>query len=203
MKLKFILILLITSLSTFAQTNKDILFKTDIDEIVEKLEFMYGYDQILREYENYRTFDRSISDSIENLSDSLKQEAISKRQIKSQSLKTLIWKTYINPMDSIHTKELIAITRKYGFPSTKRIKKYYKKKLNNPEFNPATIFIHAPKIYSDELKVLMKSELEAKRIDRCTFGFILWHLNGRHGFKDMLDNGYVMEGRNLKAVDCD
>ena len=49
----------------------------------------------------------------------------------------------------------------------------------------------------------MKSELEAKRIDKCTYGFILWHLNGRHGFKDMLDNGYVMEGNKLKAVNCD
>ena len=195
MKFKFFITLLISSLSVFAQTDKDALFKADIDEIVEKLEFMYGYDQTLREYIYYKSFDKCKTDSIEATNNQNKR-------LISSSLELTIWKLYINPMDSIHTKELISITKKYGFPSTKRIKKYYKKGFVNPEFNPAVIFIHSPKIYWEELKVLMKSELDEGRVDRCTYGFMLWHLNGRHDWKNLLDNGYIMEGNELKAIDC-
>ena len=190
------------------ELEKDSILKKDILPIVEELEFMYGYDQTLREYRTYKTFNKQETDSIENLPDSLKIKEISKRKFVSDSLAKNIMKKYIIPKDAEHTEKLIAITKKYGFPSITRIKKYYKKDFIDPEFNPVIIFIHSPKRYWIELKEILKTEFENKRINRCVYGYLLWHINGRNNLKYMLDNGYEMKKNEkgmtvIKAVDCD
>ena len=188
--------------------EKDSIFKKDILKIVEELEFMYGYDQILRKYLTYKTFNKQETDSIEKLPDSLISIIINKRKFSSDSLKKNIMKKYIIPKDNEHTERLIAITKKYGFPSIQRIKKYYKKDFKNTEFNPVIIFIHAQKKYWNELKNLIQVEFENKRINRCAYGYLLWHFNGRKNIKYMLDNGFELKkdktGKTrLEATNCD
>ncbi len=207
MRIIFTILVLLSNL-TFSQSKKDSLLKKDIFPIVEELEFMYGYDQTLREYLTYKTFNKQETDSIENLPDSLRIQVISKRKFTSDSLTKNIIKKYIIPKDIEHTEKLIAITKKYGFPSLKRIKKYYKKDFINPEFNPVIIFIHSPKKYWVELKDILKTEFKNKRINRCIYGYLLWHINGRNNLKYMLDNGYEMKKNKsgmtvIKAVNCD
>lgn len=194
--------------SSSAQTSKDEIFEQDIDLLVEELQFMYGYDQTLREYTLYKTFDKTETNRIEALPDSLRRVEMKGRQFVSDTINTMIFRNYINPMDARHTARLIEITKKYGFPSTDRIRKYYDKEFQDPEFSPFLLFIHAPKEYWEELKVLMKQELETGRINRCTYGYLLWHVNGRSSFQPMLDNGYVMEKKedgsfSLQAEDCE
>ncbi|MFA8433198.1 MAG: hypothetical protein ACEPOZ_01660 [Marinifilaceae bacterium] len=207
MKITFTILLTFVTLLSFDQMSKDSLLRSNIDILVEELEFYYGYDQTLREYGIFKSFDKSETNRIENLPDSIKSKILFEREFKSDSLGKIIFRDYINPMDARHTARMIAITQKYGFPSVKRLRKYYTKEFKDEEFSPLILLIHSPKKYWEELKELIKVELEAKRINRCQYGYLLWHFNGRSDFKYMLENGYqwvVLENgrKTLKAVDC-
>ena len=200
MKFKILILNILLCNIIYSQSVKDSLFQKDIVSLVEEMEFMYGYDQTLREYTIFKTFDKSETDRIENLTDSLRIEEMKKRRFESDSIGKLIWRKYISPKDSEHTERMIEITKKYGFPSLKRIKKYYDKEFVDPEFNPYILFVHSPKRYWEELKVLMKNELENGIIEKCTYGHILWHITGRKSFQPMLDNGFEMVKENGKTT---
>jgi len=184
----------------YAQSVKDSLFQKDIISLVEEMEFMYGYDQVIREYTLFKTFDKSETDRIENLPDSLKMEEMDKRQFESDSIGHIIWKRYISPKDEEHTLRMIEITRKYGFPTVDRIRKHYSKNFIDEEFNPYILLVHAPKKYWEELKLLMKSELDKGRISKCIYGHLLWHFTGRTSLQVLLDNGFEMVIENGKSV---
>lgn len=204
-KILLILILLLSSLNFYSQSSKDELLQKDIGKIVEELRFMYHYDQAVREYLFYQTFDRSVTDSIENLSDKVREMRQEYRPVKSDSLKEKIWEHYITPMDEIHTQKMIALTKKYGFPSAERLKQFSDEKI---DFSPLIILIHSPFDYSEELKQIAIIENKEGRLKKCDFGYLLWHLGGRSDFQPMLDNGYEMikneDGTiKLKPVECD
>ncbi len=196
MKSTLLVTFIFISSFTFSQTSKESLFKNDINTIVEELEFMYGYDQTLREYTIYKTFDKSETNRIEKLPDSLRIVEIETRNFESDSIKIMIFNNYINPMDALHTERLIAITEKYGFPSLARIKKYYKKEFADEEFNPLILFVHSPKKYREDLKELMFNEYKIGHINQCAYGYALWHFSGRKSFQPMLDNGFTMIEEN-------
>ncbi len=207
MRISLLAIVIAFSVNSFAQ-DKDTLLKADIDGVVELLEFIYEYDQTLREYTVFRTFDKSETNRIEALPDSLKRLEKQHRKFKSDTLSNFIWRNYINPMDSIHTRILIGLTQKYGFPSTARIKKFYSGHIANPEFNPFLIFAHAPKYYWKQIEELITIELNEGRINSCSYGWIKWHVNGRNDMRHFLENGYqLVEDENgrrvLRGVDCD
>lgn len=190
---------------SFSQTQKDSLFTKDINALVEELEFMYGYDQLVREYTIFKTFNKNITDSIENLDADARTREIAHRHFISNPLKNSIWKHYITPMDSMHTKRLLEITEVYGFPGVKRIKSVYHKDFDDPEFNPYLILVHAPEVFWDDIKRTMKKELEEGRINQCTYGHILWHISGRKSLQPMLDNGYVLvteDGQTIVKSTC-
>jgi hypothetical protein len=209
-----ILILIIISLNANAQKNdslqiivniQDSLLKKDINIIVPELIFMYEYDQAIREYLSYATFNTSITDSIENLPDTLQKKYRDKNQLPSELTKK-IYADYISPYDKKHTKRLIEITKKYGFPSRQRIKKYYNKELDE-EFSPHIIFIHSAKEFWEELEILMTTEKEKGFYNKCQYGHLLWHIHGRKNIQYMLDNGFKFitdeQGRKvLSGVDC-
>ena len=197
MKPKLVIFFLIFSNIVFCQTPKDRLLERDINQVVEELEFMYGYDQTIRKYTTYKTFDKSEIDKIELLPDSLIEKEQKKRTL-NDSLKKLIFDEYINPKDTQHTEKLIEITKKYGFPTIERIKKFYKNDFTNKEFNPIIIFIHSPKTYWEQLKILMKSEFDEHNIDQCTYGYLMWHFNGRKSLQPMLENGWKIEEKDGK-----
>jgi len=206
MKILLLVSFFLLSAISFCQTQKDSLFKADIEVLVEELEFMYGYDQTLREYAFYKTFDKSETNRIEALSDSLRAEALKEISFTSDSLVRKIFKHYINPQDALHTQRVIDITKKYGFPSAKRIKQFYDQEFEDPEFNPIIILIHSPKEFWEELKVMMKNEYQNGSISQCDYGYLLWQFTGRKSFKPMLDNGFKMveeEGRPVLTSTCD
>lgn len=200
--MKFILLILSIFLYNiiYSQSAKDSLLQKDIVSLVEEMEFMYGYDQILREYTIFRTFDKSETDRIENLPDSLRIKEMLNKKFESDSIGNLIWKKYITPKDAEHTERLIEITKKYGFPNIERIKKHYKKEFIDPEFNPLIIFIHSPKKYWEQLKELMLNEYKTGTINQCQYGYSLWQFTGRKSFQPMLDNGFKMVEENGKSI---
>jgi hypothetical protein len=210
-KILVFIISFFTYLQSFAQTidleKQNEKFENDIDIIVEELKFMYDTDQAIREYTLFKTYDKAVTDSIENLTQEKVQEYILSKNFKSDSLVKRINEKYILPIDELNIKRIIELTKIYGFPSKSRIEKKYKGNLDE-EFNPYILIVHAPKKYWDELKVLIKKELDNKRLSRCEYGHILWHLNGRKNIQDMLDNGFKLvtneDGQQtIKAVDCE
>lgn len=188
-------------------TEKNDNFIKDINIIVEELKFMYDLDQSIREYTIFKTFDKCITDSIENLSQEKQREYIVANKFKSDNLSKQIYEKYIYPIDETNTKRLIELIDKYGFPSLSRIKKHYECQLDK-EFNPYILIVHAPVKYWDELKQIIKKEREIGNLNRCEYGHILWHLNGRKNIQDMLDNGFTLVRdenglETLKAIDCE
>lgn len=198
-------IVIFISFNLYSQTDRDKLLEEDIEEIVEELKFMYHYDQATREYLYYQTFDKNITDSIESLDKDVRDARLKYTPVNSDSLKKKIWNTYINPMDQLHTERMIQITKKYGFPSAQRLKKFAKDSI---DFNPLILLIHSPKKFSRQLIEIAEYEKTEGRIQKCDYGYLLWHLNGRSNFQPMLENGYEMikddnGGFHLTAVDCD
>ena len=200
MKFKIIIVCLFISNCISSQIAKDSLLKIDVTKLVEELELMYGYDQTMREYLTYGSFDKSETNRIEQLSDSLRNKEISKNRFVTDSIGIKLLQKYINPKDAEHTELLIKFTKKYGFPNIKRLKKYYMAEFKDPEFNPLIIFIHSPKKYWEELKVLMQNELKNGTINKCEYGYCLWHFSGRVNLQPMLENGYTMVEENGKKI---
>lgn len=200
MKLKLFLLSLFISANSLAQSNRDILLEQDVFDLVEELEFMYAYDQALREYTIYKTFNKSATDSIEKLPDSLRMKVISNRQFKSDSINKFIWRNYINPKDAAHTERMVAIIKKYGFPSVDRIKQYYPGAFKDREFDPIILLIHSPKKYWEELEKLMLKEYKNGIINQCQYGYLLWQFTGRKSLQPMLDNGFKMITENGKTT---
>jgi hypothetical protein len=92
MKYKIFGIILFLSHYSYAQSEKDLLLKRDLIELVEKIKFMYSYDQTLRECTIYKTFDNSTVDRIKNLPDSLRSIEMNSRNFQSDNIGKLILK---------------------------------------------------------------------------------------------------------------
>ena len=73
--------------------------------------------------------------------------------------------------DSLNTKKLIKITRKYGFPSNQRLGVYKAKAY--------FIFVHTPRKFFKEVEQLIDEEYKNKRISEYQRAYIFWHLHGR------------------------
>lgn len=166
---------------------------------------MYDYDQALRKYPMYKTFDIHFIDSIEKLPVADIEKFKEENQMLSDSLDMLIHLNYIQPFDKTHTQRLIEITKKYGFPSVKRLNAYLQSKIKG-EFNPIILLLHSPKQFWEELIQLMTNEYKLGTIDRCLYGYIMWHFHGRKDMSFLLNNGYKLTNENgvqgVKAVDC-
>ncbi|GAA4281643.1 hypothetical protein [Gaetbulibacter aestuarii] len=174
----------------YAQESPDLTekrFEQKIDTIVEQLVFNYQYDQALREYLLYKTFDKSVTDSIENLkSETDRVNYIISTNFKSDLARS-IWEDFIHPSDDKFTENLMDLCNSVGYPSLNRIKKYYKRKLPD-EFNPVIFFGHSREKYWDAVRVIAKREFENGHMGKCDFGYVMWHTSGRK------ENAYLDEG---------
>jgi len=195
MKFFFLLCFLVCS-AGFSQSDKEELFKQDLVVLVEEMEFMYEYNQLLRNYMVFKTFDGCEIERIGNLPDSLRLAELRKWEFVNGNFSKYIYSNYINPKDAEHMARMIAIIKKYGFPSLKRIRRYTDKEFSDPDFSPFILLQNAPEKYWKKLRKLMKKEYDAGRINQCAYGFVLWDLSLDKSFKPMLDNGYVMETRD-------
>lgn len=186
--------------ASYSQENVDIKkerFEQQIDTIVEELKFNYEYDQALREYIIYKTFDKSVTDSIESLENEKDRlNYIFSTNFKSDLAKT-IWNEFIYPSDDKFTERLIAISDSVGYPSLKRIKKYYNSELPE-EFNPTIFFIHSREKYWGKINEIAEREFENGNMGKCDYGYIRWHTSGRKENKYLDENG-IKYGANTKG----
>ncbi|MDT0643447.1 hypothetical protein RM553_11450 [Zunongwangia sp. F363] len=194
--MKFFLLLFLFVCSAGFSQSKEKLFKQDFAVLVEEMELMYRYDKLLRNYASLKTTGGRENELPENLLDSLGLPELPKLDFGDGDLRNHIYNNYIYPKDAEHTKRMISITKKYGFPTIKRIRQYTDKEFSEPDFNPFFLLQYAPQKYWKKLKKLMKKEYRAGRINQCDYGFLLWHFSLDKSFKPMLDNGYVMETRD-------
>lgn len=195
-----ILILGLIITSCYSQDKIDVKekrFKQQIDTIVEELKFNYEYDQALREYVIYKTFDKAVTDSIENLENEKDQlNYILSTNFKSDLAKK-IWNEFIHPADDKFTEKLIAISDSIGYPSLKRIKKYYSTELPK-EFNPTIFFVHSRKKYWSKINEIAEREFKNGNMGKCDYGYIKWHTSGRKENKYLDENG-IKYGANSKG----
>lgn len=103
-----------------------------------------------------------------------------------------IWKV-IKEVDNSNTEYLIALTKKYGFPSKKRLNAY--------RASAYLIFVHAAQKYYPELKTLISQEYKENRISEYEMAYIFWHLNGRNGMPPRgRKDGSVLYDTKIKKV---
>ena len=186
--------------------SQDKLFEQKIDTIVEELKFYYEYDQALREYLIYKTFDKSVTDSIEDLENEKDRlNYIFQTNFKSDLAKK-IWKDFIHPSDDKFTERLIEISDSLGFPSLKRIKKYYGKELPE-EFNPIIFFVHSRKKYWPKIKEVLTREKEKGNMGKCDYGYAMWHISGRKDNSFLDDHGIKYyansKGKAMVIMPCE
>lgn len=175
----------------------DELFKQHVDSIVDELRFNYQYDQALREYVLFKTFDKSITDSLENIEYSEKKKYVFSHNFKT-NMEKRIWNEFIDPASDKFTESLIRVSKQYGFPSLGRIKKFYNGILpDDLEFNPVIIFIHANPQYYQQIKELVTEQYDAGLIGKCDYGYIMWHITGRKESKYLDENG-IKNGKGKK-----
>ncbi len=189
LRLNILIVSLLMGALGYSQTqDKEALFAQNADTIVEYLKFHFQYDQAMREYTLFKTFDKSITDSIESLeSAEATRDYIIAHNFKSD-LSKKIWKEFINPADNKFTEYLIDITRKYGYPSLKRIKKYSSLELDE-EFNPVIFFVHSNPKYWDTIRDLIQEEFESGNMGKCDYGYVMWHISGRKDLRYLDENG--------------
>ena len=169
----FLLILLFQCSLLFSQSQKDELFKKDIDSIMDELRFAFQYDQAMRNYVLYKTFDSGVIDSINRSENSA--EYIIAHNFKTDKARR-IWEEIIHPADKNSTQLMLQITQEYGYPGLDRIQKFYEGALPN-EFNPTIILIHSPESLWPEIDRLIEIEFAAGRMLGCDYGYIKWHLS--------------------------
>lgn len=177
------------SAQKFSKSALDELFKQHADSIVDELRFNYQYDQAMREYILYKTFDKSVTDSLENLEHTELKKYVFAHNFKT-NMEKRIWDEHIDPASDKFTESLIRVSKEYGFPSLGRIKKFYKGMLpDDSEFNPVIIFIHANPQYYQQIKELVTEQFNMGIIGKCDYGYIMWHITGRKESKYLDDNG--------------
>ncbi|MFB9863375.1 hypothetical protein [Rufibacter immobilis] len=185
-----ILVFLLISTGAVAQSKQDSLLIVDGSAIIQEMKLMWNYDQAVREYIQYQTFDKHKTDSIEALPAPVKERILDSLKL-TKSYSNKVWDNYIIPFDHLHTKRMIEIIKKYGFPSNSRIEKLLNYKM---EFHTYMILLHSPKEYAQELIALVTTEHKNGNFpNKCLYGHLLWHLNGRSDMKYFLENGYVFE----------
>lgn len=200
MKFKMIFLLVFCFVQANAQKSKaelDVLFQKNVDSIVDELRFNYQYDQALREYIFYKTFDKSATDSLENLEYEAKKKYVFSHNFKT-NMEKRIWNEFIDPASDKATESLIRVSKEFGFPSLGRIKKFYNGILpDDEEFNPTIIFIHANPQYYQQIQELVTEQFEQGIIGSCDYGYIMWHVTGREESKYLDDNG-IKNGKGKK-----
>ncbi len=92
-----------------------------------------------------------------------------KRHYYKQEISRL--NTAQNLIDDINVKELISITKKYGYPSNERL---------NQNLNVRLIFMHADRKDFKQIEKVVRAEVRKGRMSDKDCGYIYWHLDGRN-----------------------
>lgn len=196
MKNLFVFSFFLITTITLSQSAKEKRFKQDVARLVEEMESMYTIDKLLLEYSSVISYNRSDTVRIDNLSERLGIVETANKKIINDSLTDYIFKNHINPKYGEHSARMIAIIKKYGFPGNERIRLYYDKEFRDPKFMPYRLLENAPLEHSIKLKKLLRKELKKGRINKCTYGNLMWRLSRPMDTQILLDNGYVMEEKD-------
>ncbi len=74
-----------------------------------------------------------------------------------------------------HTRRMIALISKYGYPSSSRID-------TTLHIEPMILLEHGDWTYKDTVMHMLATELAKKRIDSGDYEMIRWNMNGRQGY---------------------
>lgn len=185
--MKIINILLIVSCLTACNENKS---KLTNDELCIELHKMHLDDQLYRGSSIVKDPFFSILDSLiqANKLDRNEYSKLSKdiqldygrkarelaNKIKSDTAKIDSLMDLQRELDIKNTEKLIKIINIYGYPDIR--------KLNCKEYSiPVLIFVHSPKEYWGEIKLIIDKERNLNRMTEGDYKYISWHINNRKG----------------------
>jgi len=158
------------------------LFEQDAPKILAEIKEMLYQDQSIRRLEQYGTSDTLVIDSIENALVTAGIDLDSLYVNNNTLFTTARFKDSIaqlrNLQDERHTKRLVELISKYGYPSGKRID-------SSSNIDPLLILHHPSLKYKDTLLALLTKELKAKRLDTFNYELIKWDLGGRQGLPNV------------------
>lgn len=158
------------------------LFKKDYKKVLGEIENMITKDQDIRHLAEYGTSDTTMIDSM--------RQAYNAKGIDLDSLyfinDTFLVSSHFSDsihrimksLQETHTKRLIALINKYGYPESDRID-------STLHISPLILMHHPTIEYKDTMMKLLKLELAAKRIDTISFEMIKWDYNDRKGLPNL------------------
>ena len=74
-------------------------------------------------------------------------------------------------------ERMLEIIETYGYPSETRLERFSGREM---DFAAYTILVHTPFSYRARMLPLLEREFKAGNMkNRCEYGYLLWHLNGR------------------------
>jgi len=166
--------LLLVLVCLFSCKNKYDLSVSEVEFLIKETDEMHESDQRIRhefiKLDVYYGVDLESNGSFLSFKD--KKEILGKEYAeyrrKGDSLRDVM-----HSIDEVNTKKLLALIRKYGFPSKERLGTYHA--------SAYFIFVHSDRQYFDEIRILIEQEYAAKRISEYERAYIFWHLDGRNG----------------------
>lgn len=198
-------LLFIFSTICYSQKEKDSLLINDHISLIKELKMMHDLDQGLRLYDEYGTFDKYAIDSINKFSKEQKNLYLKSNSL-SKELSKRFFINYINKVDEENTIRLLELIERYGYMEKGRFEKLTNKELN---IDIGIILVHSnSEKYKDKIIKIINKEIKlGNYTNKCSYGHLLWHLNGRNDFSYFLNNGYEMVklengDTQMKPVHC-
>lgn len=162
--------------------QQDRLFKQDHKEVLTEVAAMFKKDQAIRLQMEYGTADTLLIDSVRMAWGKRGMDIDSVLLIRDTFLVTAHYRDSLIDLmvaqDERHTKRLIELLNKYGYPESDRID-------TTTKISPFLLFHHPSLKYKDTILSLLAGELKAKRIDTISYEMIKWDMGGREGLPDI------------------
>ncbi|MDV6168081.1 hypothetical protein R1T16_06565 [Flavobacterium sp. DG1-102-2] len=154
--------LLLFSVFSFSQVEKDSLFKKDAALIYDTLKVMHHLERAVMQY--YLMPEQDRISTGQNFQEYIEANVLATNPVPDVDLLRFLeiyikkdvpqdWKNFMAKVNNTNAKMLLTLTHKYGYPSKQRVEKYAGA-YNLP--NASVIFAVRPNRYYDEMAKMLK-----------------------------------------------
>lgn len=159
--------------------SQDELFKRDHKTVLQEIQEMTKADQAIRNYLHYGTACAAEIDSIDRYLTEHNQDIDSFLNVANLAGLSAQQRDSLDKQMSLlqekHTRRMIALIDKYGYPSSSRID-------TSLHIEPMLLLEHGDWNYKDTVMKMLTTELAKKRLDSGDYELIRWNMDGRQGY---------------------
>lgn len=159
--------------------QQDTLFRRDAKSVLAEVDSMFEADQAIRRAYEYGNTPARVADSLDELDFGSDMKAFyeAQKSFKPGARFQDSVNTEMIAQDARHTARIVALTARYGYPSSHRLD-------STTNIDPFILFHHPSPRYKDTVLALLTRELQLGRIDSPAFNMIRWSYNGRVGLPE-------------------